>query len=170
MEDVTGRRWIDTKLRGRVVVAEENAAAAIEVMSRFAVAPQWLSYLPPTMSPSETSKMDGWLERPEEAFSYFRSRGVAEVVCEEKHMGSRAVIAICRDSEVACRRFGGPATRPAKSGLVQAGNSLRTSECERRYWANCGRLSTRRVYGTSYRLIGFCWTLKLCLGRQKPAP
>jgi protein phosphatase len=106
MEDVTGRRWIDTKLRGRVVVAEENAAAAIEVMSRFAVAPQWLSYLPPTMSPSETSKMDGWLERPEEAFSYFRSRGVAEVVCEEKHMGSRAVIAICRDSEVARRRFG----------------------------------------------------------------
>ena len=105
MEDVLGRRWIDTELRGRVVVAEENAAAAIEVMSRFALAPQWLAYLPPTMSPSETSQADGWLERPEEAFAYFRGQGVVEVVCEEKHMGSRAVIALCRDKTAAKARF-----------------------------------------------------------------
>ncbi len=105
MEDVSGRRWIDTGLRGRVAVAEENASAALEVMSRFAVAPQWLAYLPPTMSPSETSKADGWLERPEEAFAYFRTQGVAEVVCQEKHMGSRAVIALCRDAQAAQRRF-----------------------------------------------------------------
>jgi protein phosphatase len=104
--DVMGRRWIDTELRGRVVVAEENAAAAIEVMSRFALAPQWLAYLPPTMSPSETSAAEGWLERPEEAFAHYRERGVAEVVCEEKHMGSRAVLALCRDEAAAGRRFG----------------------------------------------------------------
>ena len=106
MADVSGRRWIDTELRGRIVVAEENAAAALEVMSRFALAPQWLAYLPPTMSPSETSKNDGWLERPEEAFEYFRKNGVAEVVCEEKHMGSRAVVALCRDAAAARTRFG----------------------------------------------------------------
>ena len=42
-------------------MAEENAAAALEVMSRFALAPQWLAYLPPTMSPSETSEWKvGW--------------------------------------------------------------------------------------------------------------
>ncbi len=105
MEDVSGRRWVETELKGRVVVAEENAAAALEVMSRFALAPQWLAYLPPTMSPSETSAADGWLERPEEAFAHFRERGVASVVCEEKHMGSRAVIALCRDAAAARRRF-----------------------------------------------------------------
>jgi protein phosphatase len=105
MEDVSGRRWIETSLRGRVVVAEENASAALEVMSRFALAPQWLAYLPPTMSPSETSAREGWLERPEEAFAHYRDRGVAEVVCEEKHMGSRAVIALCRDAEAATARF-----------------------------------------------------------------
>lgn len=105
MEDVTGRRWIDTELRGRVVVAEENAAAALEAMSRFAMAPQWLAYLPPTMSPSETSNAEGWLERPEEAFAHFRERGVTEVVCEEKHMGSRAVIALCRSARAAAARF-----------------------------------------------------------------
>jgi|SRR5665213_282413 len=106
MEDVTGRRWIDTELRGRIVIAEENAAAALEVMSRFALAPQWLAYLPPTMSPSETSSQEGWLERPEEAFEHFRKNGVREVVCEEKHMGSRAIVALCRDAITARTRFG----------------------------------------------------------------
>jgi protein phosphatase len=106
IQDVSGRRWIDTELRGRMVVAEENASAALEVMSRFAIAPQWLAYLPPTMSPAETSAREGWLERPEEAFAYFRDRGVAEVVCEEKHMGSRAVIALCRTADAARARFG----------------------------------------------------------------
>jgi len=90
----------------RIVVAEENAAAALEVMSRFAIAPQWLIYLPPTMSPVETSKKEGWLERPEEAFAFFREREQTEVVLQEKHMGSRAVIAVCRDADVARGRFG----------------------------------------------------------------
>jgi len=106
IDDVTGRRWIETELRGRVVVAEENATAALEVMSRFAIAPQWLVYLPPTMSPCETSMRENWLERPEEAFAYFRERGVSAVVCEEKHMGSRAIIAVCRTDAVARLRFG----------------------------------------------------------------
>ena len=37
---------------------------ALEVMSRFAANPKWLIYLPPTMSPSETSKEPGLLEHP----------------------------------------------------------------------------------------------------------
>jgi protein phosphatase len=106
IKDISGRRWIDTELKGRVVVAEENAAAALEAMSRFALAPQWLAYLPPTMSPSETCAREGWLERPEEAFAHFRERGVDEVVCEEKHMGSRAVIALCATADAARQRFG----------------------------------------------------------------
>jgi protein phosphatase len=106
IKDVCGRRWIDTDLRGRIAVAEENATAALEVMSRFALAPQWLAYLPPTMSPSETSAREGWLERPEDAFAHFRDRGVSEVVCEEKHMGSRAIIALCRTASAASARFG----------------------------------------------------------------
>lgn len=37
------------------------------------------------VSPSETTAREGWLERPDEAFAHFRERGVARVVCEEKH-------------------------------------------------------------------------------------
>jgi protein phosphatase len=106
LADVTGKRIVDTGLHGRVTIREENAAAALEVMSRFAADPRWLIYLPPTMSPSETSRHPGLLEHPAEAFAYYRAGGVATVLCEEKHMGSRAVVVVCRDEAAARRRFG----------------------------------------------------------------
>jgi protein phosphatase len=106
LEDVLGKRIIHTRLRNDVTIREENAAAALEAMSRFAVDPKWLIYLPPTMSPSETSSREDLLEHPAEAFAYFRSEQVERVVCEEKHMGSRAVVIVCRDGDEARRRFG----------------------------------------------------------------
>jgi protein phosphatase len=106
LEDVSGKHIIETSLRQNVTIREENAMAALEVMSRFAANPKWLVYLPPTMSPSDTTKREGLLEHPDEAFAYYRAEGVEKVVCEEKHMGSRAVVVICRDEEVARRRFG----------------------------------------------------------------
>ncbi len=105
-EDVVGKRIVSTRLRGNVTIREENAAAALEVMSRFAADPRWLIYLPPTMSPCETSSQAGLLEHPAEAFAYFRSQGVPQVVCQEKHMGSRAVVVACRDEDTAIKRFG----------------------------------------------------------------
>ncbi|TCP48495.1 polynucleotide kinase-phosphatase [Tamaricihabitans halophyticus] len=106
IDDVLGARHVDTRLMGKLKIREENAAGALEVMSRFAIAPQWLPYLPPTMAPCATSTMDGMLEHPREAFNAYRSDGVPAVVCEEKHMGSRAVVVLCRDQEVGRRRFG----------------------------------------------------------------
>jgi protein phosphatase len=106
LEDVLGKRIVQTSLHHTVTIREENANAALEVMSRFAVNPKWLIYLPPTMSPSETTTRAGMLEHPAEAFSYFRHHGVPAVVCEEKHMGSRAVLMVCRDEEAARTRFG----------------------------------------------------------------
>jgi protein phosphatase len=104
--DVLGRRWITTRLQSRVGIREENAIAALETMSRFAVDPRWLIYLPPTMSPCGTSKEPGLLEHPAEAFEYFRYQGVPRVICQEKHMGSRAVLVVCRDPAAARKRFG----------------------------------------------------------------
>ena len=106
LEDVTGKRIIDTRLYRNITIREENAAAALEVMSRFSANPKWLIYLPPTMSPSETSTMPGLLEHPQQALDYYAKNGVLSVVCEEKHMGSRAVVVICRDEEASRTRFG----------------------------------------------------------------
>jgi protein phosphatase len=104
--DVLGKRIVSTRLRGNVTVREEHATAALEVMSRFAANPKWLIYLPPTMSPCETSGEPGLLEYATEAFAYYRTQGAPQVICEEKHMGSRAVVIVCRDEQAARDRFG----------------------------------------------------------------
>ena len=106
IDDVAGRRIVQTRLVRTVSVREEQAAAALEVMSRFAIDPRWLVYLPPTMAPTATSSRPDLLEHPDEAFAAFRTDGVPQVVCEEKHMGSRAMVVVCRDADVARSRFG----------------------------------------------------------------
>ncbi|NLG24182.1 MAG: polynucleotide kinase-phosphatase [Clostridiales bacterium] len=106
IDDVSGKLHLNTRLTPAIDVGEDNAAAALEVMSRFAADPRWLIYLPPTMSPCETSDLPDYLEYPTEAFAYYRKAGIGRVVCEKKHMGSRAVVVLCRDQEAATRRFG----------------------------------------------------------------
>ncbi|WP_019146259.1 polynucleotide kinase-phosphatase [Aeromicrobium massiliense] len=97
LTDVLGPRIVETAHMGRVSLREENAAGALEVMSRFAVAPARLAYLPPTMSPVDTSALPDHLEHPAEAFAHYGRSGIDTVVCEEKHMGSRAVLHVTRD-------------------------------------------------------------------------
>ncbi|MBR2283188.1 MAG: polynucleotide kinase-phosphatase [Ruminococcus sp.] len=105
-EYFTGELHIDTQLTPGIRIRENNSAAAFEIMSRFAADPRWLIYLPPTMSPCETSGLPDYLEHPYEAFDYYKRNGVERVVCEKKHMGSRAVIVCCRSAESAAERFG----------------------------------------------------------------
>ena len=81
-------------------------------MSRFAIDPRWLLYLPPTMSPVATAS-DDLLEHPDQAFDAYRADGVASVLCEEKHMGSRAVLLVCRSAPAA-------AAAPASSAAAAA--------------------------------------------------
>lgn len=104
--DLLGRRTISTRLRANLTIGAEYSAAALEAISRFAVDPRWLIYLPPTMSPSETSDQEGYLERPEEALAYYRSAGVGSAVCQQKHMGSRAVVVVGSSPAALRRRFG----------------------------------------------------------------
>jgi protein phosphatase len=106
IEDVIGKRIIETRVHGNLTVREENAIAALEAMSRFATNPRWIIYLPPTMSSSETSSQSGLLEHPAEAFAYYKKEHVDQVICEQKHMGSRAVVVVCRNREAAVKKFG----------------------------------------------------------------
>lgn len=99
------RGRLETGLGVVVIRDEERSLAALEVMGRFAVDPRWLIYLPPTMSPCETSRLPEYLEHPLEAVAYYRRRNVKKVICQEKHMGSHAVVIVCRDGETAEKRF-----------------------------------------------------------------
>ena len=106
IDDVAGERWLESPYAGKVKIPAENAAAALEVMSRFAVDPRWLVHLPPTMSPATSTQREGLLEHPDQAFDDYAAMGVTAVVCEEKHMGSRAIAVLARDEAAAERRFG----------------------------------------------------------------
>ena len=106
VDDVLGKHHIETELAGRVTIDAERSSAALEVISRFATDPRWLVHLPPTMAPVATSKRSDFLEHPEDAFAYYRKAGVTDVVCEEKHMGSRAVLIFARNADAAMGRFG----------------------------------------------------------------
>ena len=124
--DVLGRRAVQTGLRGRISIPEAGAAAGLEVMSRFAVDPGWLVYLPPTMVPVPASERPGLLEHPADALAAYRREGIATVMCEEKHMGSRAVVVACRTPDAARDWFGAP-----RAGIVYT----RTG---RRFFADTG--------------------------------
>ena len=155
LTDVTGKRIIETRLTGSTVtIREENAAAALEVMSRFAVDPRWLIYLPPTMSPPATSDADGLLEHPREALGAYRAAGVTDVVCEEKHMGSRAVVIACADESVAARRFGIPGAGPGviytRTGRAFFGDRAVERELLRRVTAAVGAAGLWEELGTDW--------------------
>ncbi len=104
LDDVTGKRVIRTRFGPAVTVREEFSASALEVMSRFAIDPRWVRYLPPTMSPVGSAR-DDLLEDPRAAFEFYAELGVGEVICEQKHMGSRAVLVLTR-GDAARRVFG----------------------------------------------------------------
>ena len=106
IEDVTGKRFISTRIHRQIAIREDQSVAALEVMSRFAVNPKWLIYLPPTMSPVATSKLPDFLEHPTEAFNYYQQHNIERVICEEKHMGSRVIVVLCRDERVVEKQFG----------------------------------------------------------------
>ena len=106
LTDVTGLRRIDTSLLGAVTIRAEQSASALEVMSRFAIDPHDLLYLPPTMAPTATSQRDDVLEHPEDAFAEYAAAGVTQVICEEKHMGSRAVLLVRKEGGAIYTRTG----------------------------------------------------------------
>jgi protein phosphatase len=161
LEDVTGKRLIETRLHRTVTIREENATAALEVMSRFAANPKWLIYLPPTMSPSETSRQGSYLEYPTEAFDYYRRSGVETIVCEEKHMGSRAVVVICRDEDVARSRFG---VQGEGTGVVYTRTGRRffsDASLERALLARLTTALERAAFWQKFNSDWFCFDCEL---------
>ena len=125
-DDVAGERTVATRLMGRLKIRAEQAAPALELLSRFAVDPRWLVYLPPTMAPCASAPAGPFLEHPAAAWEEYRAAGVTTVVCQSKHMGSRAVIVVARHPEVAVTRF----------GLNEPAPGVVLTRTGRRFWAD----------------------------------
>lgn len=160
-QDVLGKRIVSTRLQHNVTIREDNATAALEVMSRFAANPKWLIYLPPTMSPGETTSQAELLEHPAEAFTYFRNQGVAQVICEEKHMGSRAVVVVCRDLHAARERFG---ITDGEAGIVYTRTGRRffsDGELERQFLDRIRIALTTGGFWDEFKTTWFCLDCEL---------
>jgi len=161
IRDVMGKQIIKTRLLPSVTIREENAVAALEVMSRFALNPKWLLYLPPTMSPSETSALPDMLEHPAEAFDYFRRQGVERVVCEEKHMGSRVVVVLARDEEAARRRFGVIGEGPGRCYTRTGRNFFNDSNLEAAFLARLQEALTKASFWDQFHTDWVCLDAEL---------
>ncbi|MGH9056608.1 MAG: polynucleotide kinase-phosphatase [Acidimicrobiales bacterium] len=157
VDDVSGKRIIQTALARSVTIREDEAAAAIEVMSRFAIDPRWLVYLPPTMAPTSTSNRPDVLEYPEQAFAEYRADGVPQVICEEKHMGSRAIVIVCRDPGVAKVRFGIDGDEAgviySRTGRAFLSSSSDSAEALRRVRVACDAIGLWDALSTDWVLL-----------------
>lgn len=103
--EVLGRQVLRTRYGSGIKIRAEQSAAAFEIMTRSAADPGWLIYLPPTMAPVDVSPLPNFLEHPAEAFAYYLEQGVDEVVCERKHMGSRALVIVGKSPRLLAERF-----------------------------------------------------------------
>lgn len=167
IRDVRGKLYLTTALMPGITVPESCAASALETMSRFAADPHWLIYLPPTMSPCETSPLEGYLEHPLEAFRYYGSRGVNQVVCEKKHMGSRAVVVLCHSPETAERRFG---VRNGETGIIYTRTGRRffeNPETEREILTRLDAVLTKTGFWTDFHTDWVCLDTELMPWSEK---
>ena len=110
VEQVLGRRRVQTREHGWIRIDAERSGPAAEVLGRFGVDPKWLFYLPPTMAPPQSPDEGRYLEHPRQALEHYRHHGVTRIVCEKKHMGSRAIVIAGRDEEAIAKVFGLHAT------------------------------------------------------------
>ena len=126
--DVTGTRVIETGYVPRIKVGAANAAAALEVMSRFAIDPRWLLYLPPTMSPVATAPDGDLLEHPAQAFAAYADAGVRR----GRVRGEAHGVARRRAGVPVGGRRGGPLRRHPRHGVRRGVDADRAAVLRRR--------------------------------------
>jgi polynucleotide kinase-phosphatase len=96
-----------TEELGEVKIHQDIVKPAIDTVSHFTIPIEQLIYIPPTMSPTpKPSALDGFLEHPKEAIDYYRSQGIQTLVAEKKHMGSRAILFLFKDTESSKKHTG----------------------------------------------------------------
>ncbi|GGA88655.1 polynucleotide kinase-phosphatase [Ornithinibacillus halotolerans] len=92
---------------GEIHVPKKHVLPAIDLVSHHTVPMEELVYIPPTMSPSpKPSALDTYLEHPKEVIDYYLSMGVEKMVAEKKHMGSRGILLIFKDTDTALQAIG----------------------------------------------------------------
>lgn len=92
---------------GEVKIDETLVKPAIDTVSHFTIPMEQLIYIPPTMSPTpEASVLPDYMEHPQEAIDYYKSKDIHTLIAEKKHMGSRAIILLFSDRQASIEKTG----------------------------------------------------------------
>ena len=96
-----------------------------------------------------------WSTRPRRSPTSART-ACPQVVCEEKHMGSRAVVVVCRDEDAARQRFGVDRRGDAASSTPAPAGASSTTRRSRRSSspASATALDARRLLGGARDRLG----------------
>ena len=159
--DVTGKRVIETRYQKRIGGAGGERGRSTggdePVRDRPAVAALPAADDEPgrDLDPAGSARTSGAGLRRRSA-----ADGVDQVVCEEKHMGSRAVALVCRTPEAAAGRFGAPG---GDSGAVwtRTGRPFFPDDLTARSSTGCAPPPRRPGCSTSWTPPGCCSTAEL---------
>lgn len=102
LDALAGDRTIHTLAAGEVFIPGAQAAAALEMMSSFAVDPRWIIHLPASTPVAPASAPGDGVRA---ALAYCRATGVTRMDAQRLRSGTRVVLIVCRDADVARRRF-----------------------------------------------------------------
>jgi hypothetical protein len=97
---------LSSALIPKITVSDEQWKHAIRIFSRMNIDQKWLIYLPAAVASIQRGGVGNEIERPEQALCYFRDELVEKAVVEEKHMGSRGIVVLCRTDAASRERFG----------------------------------------------------------------
>jgi polynucleotide kinase-phosphatase len=96
-----------TEHYGEIMIYDDGVKPALDDLSHYTLPIEDIVYLPPTMSPApKPSRLEGYLEHPTEAFEYYQANGVETMVVEKKHMGSRGILFLFKNKEIAKEYIG----------------------------------------------------------------
>ncbi|MEH7307230.1 polynucleotide kinase-phosphatase [Neobacillus drentensis] len=96
-----------TEQYGEIAIYADGTKSALDDLSHNTLPLEQIVYLPPTMSPTpKPSSLEEYLEHPLEAFEYYQANGVDTMVVEKKHMGSRGILFLFKNKQVANEYIG----------------------------------------------------------------
>jgi hypothetical protein len=158
---------ISTSLISAVRLAPTQLSFAGKALSKVNIDPRWLIYLPSAIASLQSTREDVGLERPESAIEYYRHERIEKVVVEEKHMGSRGIVIVCKSHQAASKRFQVSGEIP---GCVYTRNGRRffkNGDTEAVFLERLGQVLTRANFWKRFDTDFFCfdgeilpWSLK----------
>lgn len=157
LADVHGRRAVETRHAGRVAVREENAAAALEVMSRFAVDPGCSrTSRRPWRRPRPRTSTAIWSTPPRPSPSTGRTGSSGS--CARRSTWGRGRWPWSAGTRTRPASGSASTVPPGRCTPVPDGPSSTTPPSPRRSSAGCAPPRPRPGCGRSWAPTGCCWT------------